>query len=64
MLVYCGDVVKYCGPLKWDSCDLNVRAETDHVSGEVSYYITDEGAGFLVVCSVVETKKMQERYPD
>ncbi len=64
LLMFCGDVERYCGPLRWYSCDLDVQIiETESVRNGFPYRVFDRSEGFELVCGLIEVKKMQDRYP-
>lgn len=64
LLLYCGDVATYRGPLRWSGCDFDLRAESDPATGDAVYQVLDQAVGFELRCGVIEPKPMRSKYPD
>lgn len=63
LLLFCGDVRRYAGPLSWSSADLNVSCTVDTSDGDDIYTLLDADAGAMITAAVLEVRELEEAYP-
>jgi hypothetical protein len=65
LLVFCGATERYCGPLRWTPCDLDIQVlEAELPRTELLYRVFDQNAGFELICGLIEVRQMQQLDPD